>query len=201
MKPIVIVLYGKSSAGKDTTAKRLTEAYQKIGVPVNNVVSYTTRSPRDGEIDGIDYHFTDVNTFVDMKYKGEFIESTKFRGWHYGTSFDSFKPDCVNICVMNLRGVETLFYSSESTFNTEFFYLDVPFHIRLLRSIKREHKFKFEYLRRAFVDWIDFHLFHDDIYNIYCFHRLKYKKRDDFTTKIMNTDYLIYLVNELKRTI
>lgn len=202
MKPIVIALYGKSASGKDRTAKRLTEAYQKMGVPVNNVVSYTTRPPRDGEIDGIDYHFIDVDTFVDMKYKNKFIESMEFRGWRYGTSFDSFKRDCINICVMDPKGIGDLSAYYVLTYNIEFFYLDVPLHIRLLRSIKREHKFKFEYLRRAFVDWIDFDDFFYDIHPI-GYHHLKYNSKDDnnFVNKIMDTDYLIYSANELKRTV
>lgn len=202
MKPTIIILCGKSASGKDTTAKRLTEAYQKMGVPVNNVISYTTRPPREGEVDGVDYHFIDVDTFVDMKYKNKFIESMEFRGWRYGTSFDSFKRDCINICVMDPKGIIDFSWYYAFTYHIEFFYLDVPLHIRLLRSIKREYKFKFEYLRRAFVDWMDFNNFMYTMHSLGC-HHLKYnsKNENNFVNKIMNTDYLIYSANELKRTV
>ena len=62
MKPIVIGICGKSAAGKDSTATRLVEEYKKIGIPAKKVISYTTRPPREGEIDGVDYHIDDLET-------------------------------------------------------------------------------------------------------------------------------------------
>lgn len=56
MYPIVIGICGKSAAGKDSTATRLVEEYKKIGIPAKKVISYTTRPPREGEVDGVDYH-------------------------------------------------------------------------------------------------------------------------------------------------
>lgn len=56
MYPIVIGICGKSASGKDYTATRLVEEYKKIGIPAKKVISYTTRPPREGEVDGVDYH-------------------------------------------------------------------------------------------------------------------------------------------------
>lgn len=49
-------------------------------------VSYTTREPRPGERDGVDYHFVDQATFLDMRERGEFLESAEVHGNYYGTS-------------------------------------------------------------------------------------------------------------------
>jgi guanylate kinase len=49
-------------------------------------VSYTTRGPRPGEQDGREYHFIDVQTFLAMRGRGEFIEWAEVHGNFYGTS-------------------------------------------------------------------------------------------------------------------
>lgn len=49
-------------------------------------VSYTTRKPRPGEKDGVDYHFVDPKTFRRMRERGEFLESAEVHGNHYGTA-------------------------------------------------------------------------------------------------------------------
>jgi guanylate kinase len=49
-------------------------------------VSHTTRKPRPGEVNGADYHFVDEATFLDLKKKGEFLESAECHGGMYGTS-------------------------------------------------------------------------------------------------------------------
>jgi len=49
-------------------------------------VSYTTRSPRPTERDGVHYHFVTPETFALMRQRGEFVESADVHGNHYGTS-------------------------------------------------------------------------------------------------------------------
>jgi len=49
-------------------------------------VSYTTRAPRPGEIDGKDYHFVSKDAFLEMASRGEFLESAEVYGNYYGTS-------------------------------------------------------------------------------------------------------------------
>lgn len=201
MYPIVIGICGKSAAGKDSTATRLVEEYKKIGVPAKKVISYTTRPPREGEVDGVDYHFVDLETFIDMQYKYMFVEHTEFRGWRYGTAINSFEEDCVNVCVLNPTGMSKLqtryLWYLEAC---ECFYLKVPLFVRLKRSIKREHTFKWEFIRRVFADWKNFSGYDD--YFGYCLnqHVLRYHNgRTDFVSSIMNTDKLIHTVSKLKR--
>ena len=49
-------------------------------------ISYTTRAPRPGEKDAVDYHFVDDQTFLAMRERGEFLESAEVHGYRYGTS-------------------------------------------------------------------------------------------------------------------
>ena len=200
MHPIVIGICGKSAASKDTTAARLVDEYIEMGIPVNKVVSYTTRPPREGEIDGVDYHFVDLETFIDMQYDNKFIEHTEFRGWRYGTAFNSLRDDCINICVLNPVGMTKLQKLCPWSLKCELFYLKVPFYVRLKRSIKREHTFKWEFIRRAFADWEDFSGYDDYFGYASNQHVLRYRGgRTNFVSSIMNTDELIHAVSELKR--
>ena len=200
MYPIVIGICGRSASGKDTTATRLVDEYIEMGIPVNKVVSYTTRPPREGEIDGVDYHFVDLETFIDMQYDNKFIEHTKFRGWRYGTAFNSLRDDCINICVLNPVGMTKLQKLCPWSLKCELFYLKVPFYVRLKRSIKREHTFKWEFIRRAFADWEDFSGYDDYFGYVSNQHVLHYRGgRTNFVSSIMNTDELIHAISELKR--
>lgn len=49
-------------------------------------VSFTTRAPRTGEVDGREYHFVDPGTFLAMLERGEFLESAEVHGNRYATS-------------------------------------------------------------------------------------------------------------------
>ena len=49
-------------------------------------ISYTTRAPRPGEKNAVDYHFVDDKTFLSMRERGEFLESAEVHGYRYGTS-------------------------------------------------------------------------------------------------------------------
>lgn len=53
----VVILCGKAGAGKDATLHKLMELYSN---KYNEIVSCTTRPPREGEIDGVNYHFLTV---------------------------------------------------------------------------------------------------------------------------------------------
>lgn len=71
-----------SGAGKTS----LIDAVMRADPTLKISVSYTTRSPRPGEKDGVDYHFVDRAAFESMQRRGEFLESAEVHGNHYGTS-------------------------------------------------------------------------------------------------------------------
>ena len=78
---LLFVLSSPSGAGKSTLSRMLLEADDNISLSV----SYTTRPPRPGEVDGEHYHFTDVATFKQMASDDDFLEWAHVFGHRYGT--------------------------------------------------------------------------------------------------------------------
>jgi guanylate kinase len=78
----LFVITAPSGAGKTSLIEALMHADPTLKVSV----SYTTRAPRPGEKDGVDYHFVDDAAFLAMKGRGEFLESAEVHGYRYGTS-------------------------------------------------------------------------------------------------------------------
>ena len=78
----LFVVTAPSGAGKTS----LIDAVMRDDPSLKISVSYTTRKPRPGEKDGVDYHFVDERTFRAMSERGEFLESAEVHGNHYGTA-------------------------------------------------------------------------------------------------------------------
>jgi guanylate kinase len=76
-----VVLSAPSGAGKTTIAKRLLAERSDVGYSV----SCTTRAPREGEVDGVDYHFLSREEFERRRAAGDFAESADVHGRPYGT--------------------------------------------------------------------------------------------------------------------
>jgi len=78
--PLLIILSGPSGAGKDALLNRMKE----LGVPFHYVVTSTTRPPRTGEKDGVEYTFVSESGFQEMLQRGDLVESAKVYGYWYG---------------------------------------------------------------------------------------------------------------------
>lgn len=78
----LIVLSGPSGVGKDTVLKALFQLAPRLRYSV----SYTTRAPREGEINGQSYSFVDEETFMRMAENNEFLEWARVHDHLYGTS-------------------------------------------------------------------------------------------------------------------
>jgi guanylate kinase len=78
----LFIVSAPSGAGKTTLVRRLMEHDPAI----RHSVSYTTRQPRPAERDGHDYHFIDIQTFLAMRERGDFLEWAEVHGNFYGTS-------------------------------------------------------------------------------------------------------------------
>lgn len=87
----VIVISGPSGSGKSTLVRRLLD--DPPG-PLVRAVSATTRPPRPGEVDGVDYHFLSPEEFAERRQRGEFLECFEVfgRGYWYGTLEDEVAP-------------------------------------------------------------------------------------------------------------
>lgn len=81
MTPFLLVLSAPSGGGKTTIARALLAARDDLGYSV----SATTRRPRAGEQDGVDYHFLSRPEFVRRREAGEFLEWAEYSGELYGT--------------------------------------------------------------------------------------------------------------------
>lgn len=79
----MIILIGPSASGKTSIAKKLIEKYD-----FTKFVTNTTRAPRIGEVNHVDYHFISVSEFLEKEHKGYFIETTLYNGNYYGTSIE-----------------------------------------------------------------------------------------------------------------
>ena len=77
----LIVISGPSGGGKGTVVKALKELMPDLGVSV----SATTRSPRVGETDGVEYFFIGRDDFESMVKNGDILEYTTYCGNYYGT--------------------------------------------------------------------------------------------------------------------
>ncbi|MCD6496954.1 MAG: guanylate kinase [Deltaproteobacteria bacterium] len=82
---LLLVVSSPSGAGKTTLARRLRDDFSGLGFSV----SYTTRPPRTGEQDGVDYHFVTQETFDRMVGEGRFAEWAHVHGHSYGTAYEA----------------------------------------------------------------------------------------------------------------
>lgn len=80
-KGILIVLSGFSGAGKGTLVKKLLQTYDNYALSI----SMTTRQPRAGERDGVEYFFTDKEHFEETIQEGGLVEYASYCGNYYGT--------------------------------------------------------------------------------------------------------------------
>lgn len=79
--PILVVFSGPSGVGKDTVI----EAVKASGFNIHHVVTCTTRAPREGEVNGHDYHFVSQQEFASMIDHKELLEHADVHGNRYGT--------------------------------------------------------------------------------------------------------------------
>jgi guanylate kinase len=83
----VFLIAAPSGTGKTTLCRRILE--EDSGLQIS--VSHTTRAPREGEIDGVHYHFVDVPQFRVLNDEKAFLEHAEYGGNNYGTSWRSIE--------------------------------------------------------------------------------------------------------------
>lgn len=150
----IIALFGEAGSGKDYIVKNImkTELGKRY---LNEIISSTTRPPREGEKDGINYNFISYDEFT----KKDFLEYTTFRNWWYGTPIDSLDINKINIGVFNIAGIYQLTNSNinNKRVNCLPIYIKVNPKIRLIRQLQRENNPDCdEIIRRYLTDQKDF---------------------------------------------
>lgn len=102
-----LVIAGASGSGKSTIVKHLLHRYpNKFLVSI----SYTTRSPREKEKNGVDYHFISHEKFEEKIKKNEFIEYAEYAGYYYGTGVEYLKvpPKKILLLEIEKKGVKNI---------------------------------------------------------------------------------------------
>ena len=84
----LFIVAAPSGAGKSTLVNALLAREPGIALSI----SHTTRSPRPGDVDGVQYHFIDRATFEAMVARGDFLEHADVFGNYYGTSRGAVEP-------------------------------------------------------------------------------------------------------------
>jgi guanylate kinase len=83
----IFVVSGPSGAGKSALIRHVRESVSMLGYSV----SHTSRKPRGAEVEGVDYHFVDRDTFTRMIEEGDFVEWAEVYNDLYGTSFSGLE--------------------------------------------------------------------------------------------------------------
>ena len=123
-----IVLCGKAASGKDHLRQILEGRGFSYGI------SYTTRPPRSGEVDGKDYYFIDESEFQSLIDEKFFYEHVSFNGWFYGTSREQwYETD--DVFIMTPSGISKI--KVEDRKSTFIIYIDIPIEVRKERLSKR----------------------------------------------------------------
>ncbi len=149
----MIVLVGESASGKSSIERNLVKFFG-----FHKIVSYTTRNPRDGEVNGVDYHFITKSEFRRLKEQGFFAETAVYNGWYYGTA----KQDCTNdkIVVLTPHGLRQI--KKLNDIDVLSFYINVPRRDRLIKILERGDDIEEAY-RRSLSDVGQFDGIEDEV--------------------------------------
>lgn len=158
----VIALFGKAGSGKDTILHALVN---KFPDRYNEIVSCTTRPPREGEQEGVNYYFLTVDQFTEKVLNGDMLEATEFNNWHYGTALSSLSTDKINVGVFNPEGIRCLM--EDNFVDLTAYYVQVRDKERLIRQLIREVDPDVkEIIRRFSADEKDFEDLEDIDYQV-----------------------------------
>jgi len=158
----IFYILGKSSTGKDTIYKKILEDKE---LNLKDIILYTTRPIRDGEINGKSYHFVSEEEYRSIKDTGAIIEERSYDTMHGVWRYFTVKDDQIDLENNDyiIIGVLKSFVDTREYFGNDKvipLYIEVEDGVRLQRALNREKKpenrrFK-EMCRRYLADSEDF---------------------------------------------
>ena len=122
-----IIIMGGGGSGKDYLKNKL------INRGFRPEISYTTRPIREGEVDGVTYHYVTKKNFLNMAKHNSFVQYKNFRSWWYGTHKNDWNNK--DIFIMTPEGLETLTKKDRSS--SFVIFIDIAEDIRRKRLEKR----------------------------------------------------------------
>lgn len=133
---MILAIMGRTASGKTVLSNTL-----KKNFGCKEMVSYTTRSPREGEVDGVDYHFISKETFQEMKENGGFVESDQYGANFYGTgrreAEEAANSNSIYVFVCTPEGAKQIqnLIGKDGVKNV---YVEAPMKDRMCRFMNRE---------------------------------------------------------------
>ena len=124
----MLVLVGPSASGKTEAAKQLIDKYK-----MRKLVTYTSRSKRPNEIEGVDYHFLTKEEFEKRIKEDFFLEYVDYNGNYYGTSKEGLDED--KVVILEPTGLKH--YLLKAKDKIKICYLKCPIEIREERMKNR----------------------------------------------------------------
>lgn len=185
----IVFIIGKSSSGKDTIYN---EIKNDTSLNLKSIVPYTTRPIRDGEQEGVEYHFVDAEEFERLKNNKEVVEyrvyHTVHGDWIYFTVKEGINLDNDSYVVIGTLESYEAFKEYFKEENLIPIYIEVDDGVRLERALKRElssnnRRFK-EMCRRFLADCDDFSEEKIITAGIDNNHRIENINIDDTVTKV-----------------
>jgi len=156
MKGQLYILTGPSGVGKTTVAKGLLAKRPSL----KKVVTCTTRKPRDGEVDGVSYHFLDTPTIEDLIARDEMFEWDVHYGGYYGSrklDVEELRSSGADVLfVVDVAGAKNI---KESNPDSTVIFLTAESEETLLNRIDKRDEGKtanLEERKRALVDEMAF---------------------------------------------
>jgi guanylate kinase len=111
---LLVIISGPSGVGKDTIIDVLRRRDVELGRVGERhyVVTVTTRAPRDGEVDGVDYHFVTRKEFLRIRAERGFLEANDVHGNWYGSPRDQVRDALLGgrdvILKIDVQGAQTV---------------------------------------------------------------------------------------------
>jgi len=107
---MIVIISGPSGVGKDTIIRTLRQRHPSPDRRF--VVTYKTRSPRLGEVAGVDYHFVSVEEFLRKQVEGDLLEASEVHGHWSGTPRDqvaqALATGCDAVLKIDVQGAEKI---------------------------------------------------------------------------------------------
>lgn len=153
----IIALVGEAGCGKDALLQATLAASPNS---FHKIISCSTRPPREGEVDGKNYHFLTDGMFAELVSDGQMLEYAEFNNWHYGTMKAALSAEKPNIGVFNPDGIYSLL--GHPGIDLTVVRIHTSEKDRLLRQLNREeHPNVEEIIRRYSTDKEDFKEFQE----------------------------------------
>lgn len=146
----LVAICGKAGSGKDTVLNHFGPPF-----PFHRIVPCTTRPMREGEVEGVTYHYITPIEFTKRWNNNDMLTFNSFNNWLYGIPKDEIIEGRVNIGIMNPYDILQV----KKNMDVTFIELVVSDKERLIRQLNRETDPNIhEILRRYAADNIDFSL-------------------------------------------